>query len=92
MLAIRRVVSFAAKQRRFVSVESIEKAVGRRAANQFIESMDLNSKHIVRLIFECFVLGLFCRHSSFLLQDTPLICVSDPAKANSWEWTTGLNT
>lgn len=43
----KRIFPFVARQRRFVSVESIEKAVGRRAANHFIESMDLNSKHIV---------------------------------------------
>lgn len=55
---------------RYISMDVIEKAVGRKAANEFIQSMELNSKAI----------------------DTPLICVSDPSNASSWEWTTGLDS
>ena len=28
-------------------------------------------------------------NSSYI--DTPTICISDPAKASSWEWTVGLD-
>lgn len=33
---------------RYISMDVIEKAVGRKAANEFIQSMELNSKAIVR--------------------------------------------
>ena len=48
-------------QKRGVSFSAMEKVVGQYAANTFIESMNLNSKSIVRLflIIECGVVGSY---------------------------------
>lgn len=69
------------------TMQAIERAVGIAAANQFLESMELNTKYIVsHCPSDC---TAQCAYP--LPQDTPLISVADPSQASSWEWSTGLD-
>jgi hypothetical protein len=55
IVAVRTVViQFRASTTRRSFVSSLEKAMGRKAANQFIESIDFNSQRIVSVfVFSC---------------------------------------